>query len=164
MPDNIFNNDVVTVGVGDYKIAKAPMALKTLLGSCIGVALYDNVTRVGGLLHIMLPKREPNSNQKISKYADTGLPAMINQMVNVAGAKRPALTAKLFGGARVFATSGPMFDIGKRNEEEVRRVLQETGIKIIACKTGGNKGYNITFDTSTGKITCRVFGEAPVVY
>jgi chemotaxis protein CheD len=164
MPVNAVNNNVITVGVGDYKIARAPKLIKTLLGSCIGVVLYDQTTKIGGLLHIMLPARNGDTLQKESKYADTGIPVMINQMVNVAGAQRLSLTAKIFGGASMFSVENPLFDIGKRNEDEVRRILREKGIKILSCKTGGSKGYQIALDTNTGKITCRIFGEASKEY
>ena len=164
MPIDVADNNVVTVGVGDYKIARSPKLLKTLLGSCIGIALYDPTTKIGGLLHIMLPKRNGDGAQKASKYADTGIPAMISQMVGVAGAHRSLLTAKIFGGAQMFSVNNCLFDIGRRNEDEVRRVLQVEGIRILACRTGGNKGYQITFDTNTGRINCRIFGETTEEY
>ncbi len=155
---------MVTVGVGDYKVVRAPKHIKTLLGSCIGIALYDQTTKVGGLLHIMLPKRNGDTTQKASKYADTGIPAMINHMISATSVSMSSLTAKIFGGAKMFSAGNPLFDIGKRNEDEVRRILREKGISILACRTGGTKGYQITFDTDTGKIMCRVFGEAPKEY
>ncbi len=164
MPIDKADNNVVTVGVGDYKIARSPKLLKTLLGSCIGIALYDQTTKIGGLLHIMLPKRNGDGAQKASKYADTGIPAMIEHMVGSAGVLKSALTAKIFGGAQMFSVNNCLFDIGRRNEDEVRRVLQEEGIRVLAYKTGGNKGYNVIFDTSTGRVGCRIFGEVPEEY
>ncbi|GAN34754.1 MAG: hypothetical protein UZ01_03178 [Candidatus Brocadia sinica] len=153
---------MITVGVGDLKITQAPHVLKTLLGSCIGVVLHDRVKKIGGLLHIMLPKKNGN-DVKITKYANTGLPYFIHQMVTHAGASRGALSAKIFGGAKMFETNG-LLNIGESNELEVRRVLKEEGIRIVASRTGGTKGYNISFDTETGAVTCRIFGEAVIVY
>ncbi len=51
------NKNIVTVGVGDLKIANSPKIIKTSLGSCMGVVLYDSINKIGGLLHLMLPKR-----------------------------------------------------------------------------------------------------------
>ena len=47
----------VVVGVGDLAVSNNPSAVLTTysLGSCIGVTIYDPVTRAGGLLHAMLP-------------------------------------------------------------------------------------------------------------
>lgn len=153
---------MITVGVGDLKITQAPSILKTLLGSCIGVVLHDPVKRIGGLLHIMLPKKN-GTDLKITKYANTGLPYFIYQMVTHAGATRGALYAKIFGGAKMFETNG-LLNIGESNELEVRRILKDEGIRIVASRTGGTKGYNIVFDTGTGDVTCRIFGEATVIY
>ena len=153
---------MITVGVGDLKITQAPHGLKTLLGSCIGIVLHDPINKIGGLLHIMLPKKNGN-DVKITKYANTGLPYFIYQMVTHAGASRGSLYAKIFGGAKMFETNG-LLNIGESNEIEVRRILKEEGIEIVSAKTGGTKGYNIIFDTDTGEVTCRIFGEAIVIY
>jgi chemotaxis protein CheD len=155
--------NIITVGVGELKITRSPGVLKTLLGSCIGIVLHDPLNKIGGLLHIMLPKRN-SEDAKITKYADTGLPYIVSQMVSNAGASRSALYAKIFGGAKMFETNGKMMNIGEANEFEVRRILKEAGIRITASKTGGTKGYNIIFDTETGKVTCRIFGEPEEVY
>ena len=48
--------NVIKVGMADLNICKSPDMITTLgLGSCIGIALYDPVTKIGGLAHIMLP-------------------------------------------------------------------------------------------------------------
>lgn len=154
--------NAITVGVGDLKITQTPNGLKTLLGSCIGIVLYDPINRIGGLLHIMLPKKNGN-DLKITKYANTGLPFFIYQMVTHAGASRGALYAKIFGGAKMFETNG-LLNIGESNEQEVRRILKEERINIVASRTGGTKGYNILFDTGTGEVACRIFGESVIVY
>ena len=49
-------SELIRVGMADYKVGKNPATLISYgLGSCIGVSLYDPQTKVGGLLHIMLP-------------------------------------------------------------------------------------------------------------
>ena len=48
----------IVVGVGDMKVSNdsESMLVTYSLGSCIGVAIYDPVIKVGGLLHYMLPE------------------------------------------------------------------------------------------------------------
>ena len=51
--------NMIKVGMADLKACKCPDALTTLgLGSCVGVALYDPVTKIGGLLHCIVPSLE----------------------------------------------------------------------------------------------------------
>lgn len=151
------NENIITVGVGDLKIARSPKIIKTSLGSCIGVVLYDNINKVGGMLHLMLPKCDGREG-KLSKYADTGIPLMLDLMVKRAKSNKNVLVAKIFGGAKMFNVNSALFDIGKSNVDETKSILSRLGIKIIAGKTGGTKGYQISFDTETGSVESRVFG------
>ena len=66
---------VIKVGMADLNVCKAPDMITTLgLGSCIGIAVYDPVTKVGGRAHIMLPdSTQMRNNSNIAKFADTGI-------------------------------------------------------------------------------------------
>jgi len=48
----------IIVGVADMKVSddRGSILITHSLGSCIGVAIYDPVVKVGGLLHYMLPE------------------------------------------------------------------------------------------------------------
>lgn len=153
----IDNKDIVAVGVGDLKIAKSPKIIKTSLGSCMGVVLYDSINKIGGLLHLMLPKRNDRDG-KLSKYADTGIPLLVDLMANQANSNRKTLTAKIFGGATMFNVNSALFDIGKSNAAETKSILEEMNIRIVAIKTGGTKGLQISLDTKTGIVRTRIFG------
>ncbi len=160
---NSINKNIITVGVGELKIAGIPNILKTSLGSCVGVVLYDNVMKIGGMLHLMLPKCK-DRNGKLSKYADTGIPLLIDLMVNKANVNKKHLTAKIFGGARMFSVSSDMFDIGKSNILETTTILDRFDIKISAKRLGGTKGHQISLDTHTGIVQSRILGEPTVKY
>ncbi len=157
------NGNIITVGVGDLKIAQSPKIIKTSLGSCIGVVLYDSVQKVGGMLHLMLPSCNDREG-KPAKYADTGIPLLIDLMVNKAKSKKSVLTARIFGGAKMFSVSSEIFDIGKSNISETQKILERHGIKIIASRVGGTKGHQVTLDTETGIVQSRIFGEQTVKY
>ncbi len=161
----ILNNtaNIVTVGVGDFKIAQSPKIIKTSLGSCVGVVLYDSVQKIGGMLHLMLPNCNDREG-KPGKYADTGIPLLLDLMVNKAKAKKNVLTAKIFGGAKMFSVSSEIFDIGRSNISETQKILGQLGIRILASRVGGTKGHQITLDTETGIVQSRIFGEKTEKY
>ena len=49
-------SEVIKVGMADVKTCISPDVITTLgLGSCVGIALRDPVTKIGGLAHVMLP-------------------------------------------------------------------------------------------------------------
>ncbi len=152
------NGNIVTVGVGDLKITRSPKIIKTSLGSCVGDVLYDSVKKIGGMLHLMLPNcRDKTSKQ--SKYADTGIPLLLDLMINEAKANRNALKAKIFGGAKMFTVNSDLFDIGKSNIIETKKVLDNMEIKLVASRLGGTKGHQISLDTESGIVQSRIFGE-----
>lgn len=155
-------NAEIQVGIADYKVAHSPHRLITLgLGSCVGVALYDSVAKVGGLLHIMLPdSTQFNNVTKPAKFADTGIPLMIDH-IKRQGGNPNRLTAKLAGGAQMFSGLDEKFvlNIGQRNAQMVREILKKIGIRILAEDLGGNRGRTMIFDTSNGQVTIRTIGS-----
>ena len=89
-------DEMIKVGMADLKTCKSPEVLTTLgLGSCVGVAIYDPVSKISGLLHCMLPdSTQFRNNSNTAKYADSGIDELISQMVKL-GANRARLVACL---------------------------------------------------------------------
>ena len=156
-------SEIIKVGMADLKVALSPDGLITMgLGSCVAVALRDPVTKVGGLVHVMLPDsrtiREATVNP--AKFADTGIAELIKQM-ELKGARRTRLTAKLAGGATMFAVSkaSDWAQIGDRNVEACRRILAELRIPILAESTGENYGRTVTFFPQNGDYVIKAVGR-----
>lgn len=153
---------MIKVGMADFNICKAPDAITTLgLGSCVGIALYDQKRKVAGLAHIMLPDSTTvKNNSNIAKFADTGIDACIDMMIKN-GASRIGLTAKIAGGAQMFAfgSNNDMLRIGERNVEAVRRKLKTLGIRILAEDTGKSYGRTIEFYPQTGELLIKAVGK-----
>lgn len=155
-------NRVIKVGMADLSIAKAPDILTTLgLGSCVGIALYDPTTKVGGLAHIMLPdSTQIKNNENKAKFADTAIEVLVQQMLN-AGARRNKLVAKIAGGAHMFEFKNmdDMMRIGTRNVTAVVQILNDIHIPIIAQETGENYGRTIELHTLTGMLRVKTIGH-----
>jgi chemotaxis protein CheD len=159
-------SQIIKVGMADLKVCKSPDGVTTLgLGSCVGIALRDPVTKIGGLAHIMLPDSTViRNNSNIPKFADTGIDALVKQIV-AAGANRGRLVAKIAGGARMFAFSNnsDMTGVGDRNVEAVKRKLQQLRIPILAEDTGKNYGRTVVFYPETGDFIIRSVGKSESV-
>lgn len=156
------DNAEIQVGIADYKIARLPGRLITLgLGSCVGVTLYDPIHKVGGLLHVMLPdSTQFNNVNKPAKFADLGIPLMIEEMKKM-GVIVSRLEAKLVGGAQMFSglDNKLNLNIGLRNTEKSREMLKNLGIPILAQEVGGNRGRTMILDTTTGEVLIRTLGN-----
>lgn len=133
--------------------------LRTLLGSCLGLALYDRQTKTGGLAHILLPNSNGNTDLP-AKFVDTAIPALIEHMKTLAGVN-PNLVAKLAGGANMFATSRPQ-PIGLQNIAAAEQLLKQLEVPIVARHLGGEKGRRMRFHTASGRVTIEVVGSATV--
>ena len=127
--------NIIKVGMADLNICKAPDGITTLgLGSCVGVALRDPVTKIGGLLHAMLPDSTViKNNTCVEKFVDSGLDELVKRMVK-AGANRSRLEAKLAGGAQMFAfqRNSDLVKVGERNAEAARKKLRAMRIKLLS--------------------------------
>ena len=142
---------MIKVGMADLNICHTPDAITTL-GSCVGVALYDKTTKIAGLVHVMLPdSTKVRQNQNRAKFADTGIDYLI-ELLEKEGARKSSLTAKIAGGAQMFAFSSnnDMLRVGERNVEAVKEKLKSIGIRILAEDTGLNYGRTVEFYPETG--------------
>jgi putative nucleotidyltransferase with HDIG domain len=116
-----------------------PLVLQAFLGTCVGVALYDRTSGVGGLIHLLLPEQvTPQSAFQPEKYASTGLPMLIEDL-KAHGAIVENLRAAVAGGALVGPVSAQdlNLDIGGRTTELVKKILSQNGITIDKEETGG---------------------------
>ena len=147
----------IVVGVAELRSASAPEVLAThALGSCIGVTVWDPVTRVGGLLHYMLatPSDRAKAEQARAMYAVSGVPALFRE-VYALGAVKERLIVCAAGGAGILADSVG-FDIGKRNQAILRRLFIKNGIALHAEDVGGSDARHLYLDLSTGTVTVRI--------
>lgn len=150
-------SNTITIGISDLNTAKAPDILVTYaLGSCVGICLYDPQTSIAGLSHIMLPSSREVAGAAANrfKFADTAITELLARMERQGGQPR-RITAKIAGGAQMFAGSSGSFNIGERNVAAVKQVLNALRIPIVAQETGSNYGRTVFFDAQTGVMEIR---------
>lgn len=152
------------VGIADMKIAqKSGMLITYALGSCIGICLHDPLTKIGALIHIMLPLNMETGRKNTMKYADTGIRETLKQM-EAKGARRARITAKIAGGAKMFDIgNGSMGNIGQRNIESVRLTLKREGVRLLKEDVGGTAARTLLFDVSTGLGCVRSYGREELI-
>lgn len=145
---------IVKVGIADLNVVKGEDQLVTYaLGSCVAICLYDASQKIAGMAHIMLPDSTQLANGagQPMKFADTALDMLLAKMIKM-GALKTKLTAKIAGGAQMFADVGnsPLGNIGGRNVIAVRAGLAKYRIPIVAEDTGKDYGRTCYFSAATG--------------
>lgn len=154
----------LVVGMGDMLTSNDSQAVLVTysLGSCVGVAAYDPVARVGGLLHAMLPDSIINLERATSRpymFVDSGLPALFHAIYALGGVKS-RLVVKLAGGAE-FLDEKQIFRIGVRNVEATLAMLERNGVAIGARETGGRESRTVRLDLTNGNFTIDMPGKKP---
>jgi len=156
--------EIITVGVAQIRTSHTPAILRTILGSCVGICIYDRGKRIGGMAHILLPQNQKGSSMP-EKYADTAIPMLVKRLIQE-GARKENLSAKIAGGASMFKF-GPnvaLGQIGERNVEQARIELGKLNIPIVVEDVGGNAGRVIDFHLEDGRMKIKSAGREKIYY
>ncbi len=150
----------LVVGVGDCKVSKDPedCLVTYALGSCIAIVIHDPAAQVAGLLHYLLPDSSIDPAKAARNpymFADTGIPALFHLAYGL-GAKKSRLRVTVAGGAQVLASE--FFNIGKRNQLAMKKILWRAGVLIHHEETGGEQSRTIRMDARSGKTFIKLGG------
>jgi chemotaxis protein CheD len=148
-----------SVGMGQIALLSPEGVGSAVLGSCVGLTLYDPNLRYATMAHIVLPSSD-NRTGTAGKFADTAVDAMLEKLRRY-GIEPSKVAAKLTGGASMFETKGP-FQIGKQNVDAVVERLALLRIRIVGEHVGGTQGRRVTFDCRTGRMSVEVLGSSPI--
>jgi chemotaxis protein CheD len=149
---------LVRVAVGQLTTACHPQRLMTpALGSCVGVALWDQERRVGAMAHVMLPcPGRCVSDPESGRFASSAVPALVGMLVE-SGSDPRSLCAKIAGGAVMFGVHSASTRIGERNVAEVKHQLEAAGIRLCAEDTGGSHARTIELHLDSGVLVVRSY-------
>jgi len=151
----------IRVGISDMNTAFSPDKIYTVgLGSCIGIVLYDKELKLGGMAHIMLPDSMLFSDvSNPLKFADLAIPMLLEDMRKL-GSKKQNIIAKIAGGASMFNFPDKKLnmDIGRRNSDSVKQILDSMLIPLIREDIGGNKARTMILNTENGIVDIKTVG------
>jgi chemotaxis protein CheD len=145
----------VQVRIGEVKAAPDGSVLFTIgLGSCVAVALYDARSKLGGLLHAMLP--DPASGRKdapAGRFATTAVAELVALLVE-RGATPTRIRARIAGGASMFrdVLDSDGLQLGRRNVAMARHALEQLNVPIDGEDVYGTYGRSVFFRTTDGRV------------
>ena len=159
--DREFCTDAVKILPGGYFATADATAITTLLGSCVSVCLYDRQSGIGGMNHFMLPELLQGGSavrctgecaaKCCARYGSCAIRQLL-QRLELLGACRSRLEAKLFGGGRMM---GRMADIGEKNAAFALAHLKVQGIPVIASDLGESCPRRVIFFPASGRAFVR---------
>lgn len=155
----------LVVGVSDMKVSNDPesVLITYSLGSCIGIAVYDPVAGVGGLLHFMLPDSTLDPSKALKNpnmFADSGIPNLFKSAYKL-GAKKQRMRVIVVGGSQVLDQKG-FFNIGKRNYMAVRKMFWKNSVMIDYENVGGNVNRTVKLVLRDGTASLKISGQGVI--
>lgn len=145
----------VLVRVADLRTGGPEDVLVTVgLGSCVAILLYDAEARVGGLAHVLLPSPAlARHDGNPAKFPQSAVPRLLELMTE-GGARRERITARLAGGASMFAALAPpgTVQMGERNLTAARQALNNHGVPLVGEAVGGDFGRTVRLRVLDGQV------------
>jgi len=151
------------VGIAGLHVATAAgdEIVTYALGSCLGITMYDPVSKVGGLVHVMLPDSsidKAKAQKQPGMFVDTGVPALLDEMTRT-GASRHRLRIAVAGGASASMSGKDHFQIGERNIRALEAWMAAAGMRLVAQEVGGtNCARTMTLAVASGSVEIRADG------
>ena len=150
------------VKVADWAVARGDAVIVTLgLGSCVAIMLHDAQAGAGAMAHVLLPSTSlARDVSNPAKFPDTAVPVLLDQL-RALGADPRRVTAKLAGGASMFAqlmTPGSV-QMGERNIVATRKALRAASVPIAGEAVGGQAGRSVRFYVADGRVEIRSVGS-----
>jgi len=144
---------------GQVFVSAEPKSVALILGSCVGVCIWDPLNAIGGATHYMLPSWDGKGTAS-PRYGNVAVSILLQKLLGV-GANRAQLRAKIFGGGCLFDSlrelnSNKEQHLGSRNVEIALEMLAKAQIPVVSTIVGVDRGQRIVFRTDTGDVVVRV--------
>ncbi len=140
----------VTIYIGEVLATSEPTIIKTLLGSCVAVCLWDPTTRVGGMNHFLLPRALNGAGDDPARFGVHAMDLLICEMLKI-GADRRRLRAKIFGGAHVLSLPEDEDGVPSQNIAFAIDFVRQDGFKLTGEDLGGYQPRRVHFQTDSGR-------------
>ncbi|MBI4516360.1 MAG: chemotaxis protein CheD [Deltaproteobacteria bacterium] len=138
----------IDLHVGEVRASREAVVLRTVLGSCVAVCLYDARAGIGGMNHFALPACGSASSGS-ARFGSDAMPQLLAALAAL-GADCGRVVAKLFGGAQLLEL--PLRnDIARRNISYALHFLAAAKIIVVASDCGGHYARHLRFEPDTGR-------------
>lgn len=148
IPNDDRTGRLIRLAMGQSSMVPKDSLVSALVGSCIGLFLYDPQLRVAAAARIALPESRGAGPE--GKFADTA-PRHLLEMIEAEGGDRQRLIVKWAGAGAMFGNTARQ-NIHEMNANAVTKSLAKLGLRPQAVDCGGASGRHLYFDTHEGSL------------
>ncbi len=142
---------------GEFHASAEPCQIRTILGSCVSICLWDVSHLAGGMNHFLLPASREGEPASL-RFADLATKALLEKLLQL-GCRLPNLRAQIFGGGSMFQNRNRLaIVLGEQNVAAALALMKNARIPVSVQETGGTHGRRIVFNTDDGTAWCRRVG------
>ncbi len=139
---------------GQLHASAEPCQIRTILGSCVAICLWESRQRIGGMNHFLLPASSAG-HPASTRFADVATVTLLEALESL-GCRPAQLEAKIFGGASMFQKADRAgMCLGSQNVAAALDLMKKAGIPVVVQVTGGNRGRKIMLNTDDGVVWCQ---------
>jgi chemotaxis protein CheD len=149
-------NDV-TIYIGGMYAERESAIVRTTLGSCIAVCLYDPLLKIGGMNHFMLPEAAGEITEP-GRYGGYAMELLIGELQKL-GCLRARMVAKVFGGGHVLGSAEREDSVPNRNIAFAKEFLRDENLRVVSTDVGGLLPRLVKFETWSGRAFVRRLGR-----
>lgn len=141
--------EFIDVDTGEVKVSSDPVLMRAMaIGSCVVVIAFDCGRKIGGLAHIMLPGRAPESGrQDKTKYTEDAVDKLLEKLKNL-GVDIGHLEISLVGGADLLGEN----NISELIVDSVLNYLEKLKIVVRRKCLRGKWRRSVSLDIHSGMI------------
>lgn len=141
---------------GDFHFGDENARIHTVLGSCVSIAVWHPLLRIGGMSHSILPSRrkgKSDNHKRDGCYIDDAIELLLRE-IGKHHTHPLDYQVKLFGGGNMFRQplAGKALNVGGDNIKAARTLLEAGGFNIHAEHVGGGGHRSIIFDLRDGSV------------
>lgn len=137
---------------GQLVVHRGPIRVKTIVGSCVAVCLWDVKRRAGGVNHYLLAQPTARDTPD-NRFGTVAISTLVEKMIQ-AGVAACDLRAAVIGGGHPVRSMKPGI-VGDDNTRVALDTLRQRTIRIVRQETGGDHGRKLLFNTLSGELIVR---------
>ncbi|MCC8191212.1 MAG: chemotaxis protein CheD [Planctomycetes bacterium] len=122
--------------------------IRTVLGNCVAVTVFDRNNHFGGMNQFVFPKTD-RLEDMTAQFGNVGIRALFQMLMDM-GASRDGLVAHIVGGSqcRLFNDG----DLGSQNIRLARHILEKLRVPVVSEDVGGSMGRKVIYHSGTNEM------------
>lgn len=140
---------------GEFYFGREYKTIKTLLGSCVAITMWNKRLKIGGMCHYKLPRRLFSAAKGLDgNYGDEAF-LLFMKNLNQYMLKPEDMTVGVFGAGNMFSkiVKSDENSIGVKNIKLAHQILSKQGFVITHESLGGSVSRTISLDVVSGVVT-----------